>query len=114
MTTAPDHNAARARARRLASYLRALAADVLDVEDALSAPESEDPSAPCADAVVSLQKLDHIHQRLLDLVRLCDLTAEGVLSHRTVAKTLHLAETRALLKTLEKDTPSTQGDVHLF
>lgn len=114
MSLGPDHSAARARARRVATYLRGLAADVLEVEDTLSATNGTDPCAPLLDAVVSLQKLDHIHQRLLDLVRLCDLTAEGALSHRTVADTLHLEETRALLNALEKDAPTSQGDIHLF
>ncbi len=63
---------------------------------------------------MSLQRLDHVQQRITDLCVLLDGIAKRRDLHLLIVQELDLAETRALLETRLRQEEQASGDVELF
>ena len=98
----------------LADYISAISRDVLEIERSISTGGIEHPARLSDATLVSLQKIDHVQQRLADLATLFAEVAQGHVEEATIVRRLALAETRSLLGCDTKDRTKRTGDVDFF
>ncbi|MEM9870714.1 MAG: hypothetical protein AAF822_05620 [Pseudomonadota bacterium] len=113
MSGAIDHTGPRFYAN-LADYISGISRDVLEIERSISTSGIEHPARLSDATLVSLQKIDHVQQRLADLATLFAEVAQGHVEEVTIVRRLALAETRSLLGCETKDQSKRTGDVDFF
>ena len=100
--------------KSLSKYLLGVCADVSEIEQTFLKLDLTSKSNIDHEAQISLQKLDHVQQRLLDLSGLFQGITEEFLSNKTLSHKLALAETRALLGQAHVEKSAHSGDIDLF
>lgn len=99
---------------RLARYLAAISDDVSKVEQTVLPEDLVAGQNAARDAQISLQKIDHVQQRIMDLVALFEGMAAGHLDEASLVSRLKLEETRGLVLPDAALTKSSSGDLDLF
>lgn len=97
---------------RLGRHLEYISSDILELETAIS--EMHLNVEVKHDAQVSIQKLDHVYQRIVDLASLFDAISKEYKSDITLLEKVSLAETRALLLPNPQETYPPSGELDLF
>ena len=96
----------------LARHLSVISSDIAEIE-VLIANLGADPNVSHQD-LVTLQKIDHVQQRIGDLAVLFDELVQGDVSKVDLSNRVVLAETRRLLSNAVVRSQDTPGDVDLF
>ena len=99
---------------RRALFLAAISDDVSRVEQTVLSLDLVSGQHAARDAQISLQKIDHVQQRIMDLVALFEGMAAGHLDEASLVNRLKLEETRGLVSSDSAQSESSSGDLDLF
>ena len=99
---------------RLAHYLAAISDDMSEVEQTVLSADLLAGHQPARNTQISLQKIDHVQQRVMDLIALFEGMADGHLDEASLVGRLKLEETRGLVSSDQEWVQSRSGDLDLF
>ncbi|WP_299692929.1 hypothetical protein [uncultured Tateyamaria sp.] len=98
----------------LARHLGAISSDVAEIERLIATLSPEADTGLAHETLVTLQKIDHIRQRIADLATLFESVGQDDVCETTVIDRITLAETRGLLNGVATKPQIEAGDLDLF
>lgn len=99
---------------KISKYLAAMSTDLLEIEHSILHADHLNGATLSKQEQISIQKIDHVYQRLTDLSLLFKGFSESVENTRSFSSKLALEETRALLDSGKARGLKTYGDLDLF